>query len=202
MASWLVSHRFGLAAISESYHLPSLPPPLAEWIVVAMAILFAVTVPLPDEAAPRRLQVRERFGQLFISWTPGLGGRLDINDGGLLTTLSISRHLASVTYTRHSKEVEIRLEDPEARTAPQLARFITSRDSIEIAALDQQINGLIMETRHLRLIARNQRSHIQLIQMSANLLLDRIALVARRMHIEKQSGTPNKIQQARFAGAR
>jgi hypothetical protein len=181
-----VSHGLGLAAISESYKLLSFPAPLAEWIIVTTGILFAITVPLPHKGAPRTLQVREQFGQLLISWTPGQGGRVDIRDGGLLTTLCISGHLAGVTYTRHSKEIEIRLEDPGTRTAPQLARFLTSRDSIQMATLDQQMDGLIRETRQLRLSARNERAHIQLIQMSASLLLDRTALVARRLHVQEK----------------
>ena len=122
MAGSLVSHQLGLSALSDSHRLPLIPASLAQWISAAVMILFAMAVPLPTRESPRTLHVRERFGQFFISWTPGQDGRLDINDGGLLTALTISRNLTNVTYSRHNEEVEIRLADPEGRMAPRLAR--------------------------------------------------------------------------------
>jgi len=186
MEGSLVSHQFGLSAISDSHRLPQISAPLAQSISAAVLILFSVAVPLPTRDSPRTLHVRERFGQVLISWTPGQDGRLDINDDGLLTRLTISRHLTNVTYSRHHEEVEIRLTDPEGRLAPQLARFITCREWFNITTHYQKINGLIAETRHLRLNTRNQRAHTRLIQMAADLLLDRTALVARRMHVREK----------------
>src|SRR5580704_857014 len=116
MASSSVSHRLGLPAALETHHLLSL---VAQWISVAVILLFAMTVPLPPRDSPRTLQVREQFGQLFISWAPRQDGRMDISEGGVLTTLNIGRLLTGVTYTRHSNEVEIRLADLEGRIAPQ-----------------------------------------------------------------------------------
>jgi hypothetical protein len=189
MASSLVSHRLGLPAALETHHLLSL---VAQWISVAVILLFAMTVPLPPRDSRRTLQVTEQFGQLFISWAPGQDGRMDISDGGVLTTLNISRHLTGVTYTRHNNEVEIRLADLESRRAPQLTRFVTYPDGIETktAALYKEMNGLFTQTQQLRLSTRNDRDQLLLMQLCAHILLDRTALVARQMQSrEKQPQT-------------
>jgi hypothetical protein len=183
MASTLVSHRLGVPAAFEPHHLL---PLVAQCISVAVIFLFAMTVPLPPRGSPRTLQVREQLGQLFISWAPRQDGRMDISDGGVLTTLNISRHLTGVTYTRRSDEVEIQLADLETGIAPQLTRFVTFRDRIETATLDKEINGLLTETRQLRLSTRNNRTQILLMQLCTNILLDRVALVARRMHTREK----------------
>jgi hypothetical protein len=82
MASSLVFHRLGLPSALEPHYLLSLLP---QWISVAVLIPFAMTVPLPHKGSPRTLQVREQFGQMFISWAPRQDGRMDISDGGVLT---------------------------------------------------------------------------------------------------------------------
>ena len=192
MATALVSHQPILSPTLAPHHLLSIAAPLSHWIPPAMLILIAMTAHMAPKELPRTLQVKEEQpGQLLISWGPGQNARLDINDGGSMTTWSVSHDLGSLTYAWRREDVTIQLTSLDGNSQ-QVSRLITSPSRIRIGSLYEQINELIRDTQQLRVRARDNLDKLDGMQTSANLLLARTSWMARPGQMMNLNGTRSR----------
>ena len=136
----------------------------------------------PRPAPPRpALQVREQAGQMRISWAPGQTGVLEIRDGRERAALPVFPDQSSLTYLRHSAEVEVslmRVEPVKHGTSPgqaETSRFLGP--PLPLAPdgrLRARIAQLRADAQALRAVNQRQRAQTKMLEKQiARLARDR-----------------------------
>ena len=132
VVSTLVNARGSLRALKTSPLNKALHKVWAGGATLTAALPLAALAYLHPRPAPPppALQVREQAGQVRISWARGQTGVLEIRDGTERAALPVFPDQSSVTYLRHSAEVEVSLvrvdpaKDRQRPGQPETARFL------------------------------------------------------------------------------
>jgi hypothetical protein len=109
--------------VGQRHALPSSRSINPAWTAAAC---FALTLPLLAFFRPASapgLQVRERSGQLQISWEPGQSALLEINDGARRVAVPVFANQSNLTYARSSAQVDVILTKEHRSTT---VRFVAA----------------------------------------------------------------------------